>query len=237
MWLSNSTNYLLHKLLHIIVNLTLTLTITWKLNLTSISTVTKPRNRRRGLSQYPNIFSQRARVCVQHSFYTCYNYKASFTYSVSCIGARFGNADGGSLGTLLTSAKLHEFWPKFYDTVFGNYDGRWFGRCWRQKNYMNFSQNFYDKSISIITKKISLIFKYISLLCFSLNPSVLNHSTLEFRDFLRKGPRQFKLLNRRIFGRWFRITPHDVGLKCLPDKLWTKNCFGHVTWPYKEGFH
>ena len=27
------------------------------------------------------------------------------------------------------------------------------------------------------------------------------------------------MLDRRIFERWFRITPHDVGLKCFPDKL------------------
>ena len=56
----------------------------------------------------------------------------------------------------------------------------------------------------------------------------VNHYTLEFWDFCERPPVVEIILDWRIFERWFRITPHDVGLKSFPEKLWAKNCFGHV---------
>ena len=43
------------------------------------------------------------------------------------------------------------------------------------------------------------------------------HSNFEI--FQKGHPAVEFMLDRRIFERWFRITPHDVGLKCFPDKL------------------
>ena len=87
---------------------------------------------------------------------------------------------------------------------------------------------------------------------YEFQTSVLNHSTLEFRDFSKRavGTRQLTLCwidvfliadsefvykipyrraratiwpsasrEQRYLAYKFRITPHDVGLKCFPDKL------------------
>ena len=43
------------------------------------------------------------------------------------------------------------------------------------------------------------------------------HSNFEI--FQKGHPAVKVMLDRRIFERCFRITPHDVGLKCFPDKL------------------
>ena len=43
------------------------------------------------------------------------------------------------------------------------------------------------------------------------------HSNFEI--FQKGHPAVKVMLDRRIFERRFRITPHDVGLKCFPDKL------------------
>ena len=57
---------------------------------------------------------------------------------------------------------------------------------------------------------------------------VLNHTPVGIKIKNRSFP-YFKDRTRRIFWRWFWITPHDVGWKCNPAELWAKNCFFEVT--------
>ena len=59
---------------------------------------------------------------------------------------------------------------------------------------------------------------------------MLNHSTSSNFEIFLKGSLAIEVkLDRRIFfNADSESPPRDVGLKCFHDKLWVKNCFGHV---------
>ena len=65
-------------------------------------------------------------------------------------------------------------------------------------------------------------------ICQSEISSVLNHSTVDVRDFSTRAPDSYNISESMYFRTLIPNHPHDIGLKCSPGMILAKNCLDHV---------